>query len=137
MARDRDMSVPARLRLGRVIYNRPLIIDAEIAILGGLSYQDRIDRFVTIVRDVTEWSGHSWEDMISRRRNVQLMLSRQIAQWAVKRACPWLSFPQIGWKFGGRNHATILHAVRKIDRLIADGALELPAHILAHGRGCR
>jgi hypothetical protein len=50
-----------------------------------------------------------------RRRDV--VAARQKAMWVVRQERPDLSFPAIGRWFGGRDHTTVLHAVRKIDAM--------------------
>jgi len=41
------------------------------------------------------------------------------------------SLPEIGRRFGGRDHTTVLHAIRKVDELIeADNALREDVEIL-------
>ena len=42
---------------------------------------------------------------------------RQIAMFLAKTMTP-RSFPEIGRRFGGRDHTTVLHAVRKIEDLL-------------------
>ena len=41
---------------------------------------------------------------------------RQIAMYLAKRLTP-RSLPEIGRKFGGRDHSTVIHAVRRIEEL--------------------
>lgn len=55
-------------------------------------------------------------DMLSIRRTARVVLPRQIAMYLCKLLTS-LSLPHIGRKFGGRDHTTVLHAVRKIERL--------------------
>ncbi len=55
-------------------------------------------------------------DMLSRRRDKIVMLPRQIAVYLAK-ILTSQSLPQIGNRFGGRDHTTILHNVRKIEML--------------------
>ena len=43
-------------------------------------------------------------------------MPRQIAMYLAK-SLTLRSLPEIGRRFGGRDHTTVLHAVRKIDRL--------------------
>ena len=54
-------------------------------------------------------------DLLSHRKTVVLSLPRQIAMYLAKTLTP-RSLPEIGRYFDGRDHTTVLHAVRKIDR---------------------
>lgn len=58
-------------------------------------------------------------DLISQRRTADLVRPRQIAAYLAKELTPH-SLPEIGRRFGNRDHTTILYAVRKIKRLLAD-----------------
>lgn len=66
-------------------------------------------------------------DMLSARRTKDVVRPRQIAMYLAKMLTP-KSLPEIGRGFGGRDHTTILHAVRKIARLVEEDA-ELAADI--------
>ncbi len=55
-------------------------------------------------------------DILSARRNACVVRPRQIAMFLSKALTP-RSLPEIGRRFGGRDHTTVLHAVRKIDGL--------------------
>ena len=55
-------------------------------------------------------------ELISARRTGGIVRPRQIAMYLAKQLTP-LSLPMIGRKFGGRDHTTVLHAVRKIEAL--------------------
>ncbi len=57
-------------------------------------------------------------DIQSGRRNMSIVFPRQLAMYLAK-TMTLLSLPQIGRKFGGRDHTTVLHAVRKITNMIA------------------
>lgn len=59
----------------------------------------------------------SKDDMISSRRTAQVVRPRQIAIYLAKMLTP-RSLPEIGRRFGKRDHTTILHAVRKIESLM-------------------
>jgi len=52
-------------------------------------------------------------DMFSRRRTADIVKPRQVAMFLCKELTHH-SFPQIARKFGGRDHTTALHAIRKI-----------------------
>jgi DnaA-like protein len=56
-------------------------------------------------------------DMLSSRRTIAVVMPRQIAMYLAK-FLTLRSLPDIGRRFGGRDHTTVLHAVRKIERLV-------------------
>ena len=55
-------------------------------------------------------------DLISARRARAVARPRQIAMYLAKRLTT-RSLPEIGRKFGGRDHSTVIHAVRKVEQL--------------------
>lgn len=55
-------------------------------------------------------------DLLSERRTRALARPRQAAMWLAKQLTT-RSLPDIGRRFGGRDHTTVLHAVRRIDAL--------------------
>ena len=55
-------------------------------------------------------------DILSSRRTATVVRPRQIAMYLAK-ALTLRSLPEIGRRFGGRDHTTVLHAVRKIENL--------------------
>lgn len=55
-------------------------------------------------------------DLISERRAVAIARPRQIAMYLAKRLTT-RSLPEIGRKFGNRDHSTVIHAVRRIEDL--------------------
>lgn len=56
-------------------------------------------------------------DILSARRTANVVMPRQIAMYLCK-TLTLRSLPEIGRRFGGRDHTTVLHAVRKIEGLI-------------------
>ncbi|GEO98736.1 chromosomal replication initiator protein DnaA [Methylobacterium haplocladii] len=61
----------------------------------------------------------SRSDILSERRTAAVVKPRQIAMYLSK-VLTLRSLPEIGRRFGGRDHTTVLHAVRKIEKLIGD-----------------
>lgn len=61
----------------------------------------------------------SRSDILSERRTAAVVKPRQIAMYLAK-VLTLRSLPEIGRRFGGRDHTTVLHAVRKIEKLIGD-----------------
>ncbi len=70
-----------------------------------------------IIRVVAEDYGVSCTDVLSARRTACLVRPRQVACY-IARTLTLRSLPDIGRRFGGRDHTTILHAFRKIEALI-------------------
>jgi chromosomal replication initiator protein len=79
------------------------------------------DRRITIEdiqKQVAEYFGIRVADILSPRRARNLARPRQIAMFLSK-ALTQHSLPEIGRKFGGRDHTTIIHGVRKVEELMA------------------
>ncbi len=74
-----------------------------------------------IQKAVAEHYGLKQADMISERRARAVARPRQAAMWIAKQITT-RSLPDIGRRFGGRDHTTVLHAVRRIEALKADDA---------------
>src|SRR3712207_1875979 len=64
----------------------------------------------------------SRSDILSERRTAAVVRPRQIAMYLSKVLTP-RSLPEIGRRFGGRDHTTVLHAVRKIEKELGDDAV--------------
>ena len=79
------------------------------------------DRRVTIdeiQRKVAEHFNLKVAEMYSDRRARVVARPRQVAMYLAKQLTS-RSLPEIGRKFGGRDHTTVMHAVKKVDELIA------------------
>jgi chromosomal replication initiator protein len=61
----------------------------------------------------------SRSDILSERRTAAVVKPRQIAMYLSK-VLTLRSLPEIGRRFGGRDHTTVLHAVRKIEKQIGE-----------------
>ncbi|HAX91331.1 MAG TPA: chromosomal replication initiator protein DnaA [Rhodospirillaceae bacterium] len=71
-----------------------------------------------IQKKVAEHFNIRVADMHSARRARAVARPRQVAMYLAKQLTP-RSLPEIGRKFGGRDHTTVIHAVRKIEELSA------------------
>jgi chromosomal replication initiator protein len=58
-------------------------------------------------------------ELLSARRSRDVVRPRQIAMYLAK-ALTSRSLPEIGRRFGGRDHTTVLHSVRKVEQMIKD-----------------
>ncbi|GLQ35672.1 chromosomal replication initiator protein DnaA [Amylibacter marinus] len=79
------------------------------------------DRKVTIdeiIRKVTDHYGLNLTDMLSARRTRSIARPRQLAMYLSKQLTS-KSLPEIGRRFGKRDHTTVIHAVKKIEELKA------------------
>ena len=70
-----------------------------------------------IQRVVARQYNVSRSDLLSSRRTANVVRPRQVAMYLAK-TLTLRSLPEIGRRFGGRDHTTVLHAVRKIENLI-------------------
>jgi chromosomal replication initiator protein len=70
-----------------------------------------------IQRVVARQYNVSRADLLSSRRTANVVRPRQVAMYLAK-TLTLRSLPEIGRRFGGRDHTTVLHAVRKIEALV-------------------
>ena len=112
--RDRNRIIAAHS-----LNKRPITVEEA-----ALSIQDLIseeqNRQIMIEDVLRTISGHfnvTKQDILSSRRHKTIVYPRQIGMYLAK-VLTTRSLPEIGRKFGGRDHTTVLHAVRKIEKLI-------------------
>ncbi len=72
-----------------------------------------------IQRIVARQYNVSRSDLLSSRRTANVVRPRQVAMYLAK-TLTLRSLPEIGRRFGGRDHTTVLHAVRKIEHLLGN-----------------
>jgi chromosomal replication initiator protein len=93
---------------------KTLTIDvAKNALKDLLSVQNRQISVENIQKTVAEFYHIKVADMYSKRRPANIARPRQVAMYLAKELTQ-KSLPEIGELFGGRDHTTVLHAVRKI-----------------------
>jgi len=95
-----------------------------------LSIQNRQISVENIQKTVADFYKIKIADMYSKKRPASIAKPRQIAMYLAKEMTQ-KSLPEIGELFGGRDHTTVLHAVRKIggDRT-KDSELNQQLHVL-------
>ncbi len=71
-----------------------------------------------IQRRVADYYHIKFADLLSARRAREVARPRQVAMYLAKRLTP-RSLPEIGRRFGNRDHTTVMHAVKRIDALRA------------------
>ena len=80
-----------------------------------------------IQKQVSFYYNLEKSDMSSSRRSINIARPRQIAMFLCKNLTSF-SYPEIGKAFGGKDHTTVLHGVKKIESLI-DGDQRLKKQI--------
>ncbi|CAM9880077.1 unnamed protein product [Discosporangium mesarthrocarpum] len=101
------------------LVGRPVTLETTQEVLHDLLRAN--DRRVTIEeiqKRVAEHFNIRLADMHSARRARAVARPRQVAMYLAKQLTS-RSLPEIGRKFGGRDHTTVMHAVRKVDELRA------------------
>jgi chromosomal replication initiator protein len=94
----------------------------EVRGLLGAAFRGGPERRITvdeIQKTVAEHFQLKQADLLSDRRNRAVARPRQIAMYLCKQHTT-RSYPDIGRRFGGRDHTTVLHAVRKIEKAIGE-----------------
>ena len=108
-------------------------IDLELAkeslkdLIGAVNRQITVDN---IQKTVADYFKIKVADLFSKKRTRQIARPRQVAMWLAKNLTSQ-SYPSIGDAFGGRDHTTVLHAVRTIETLRGkDNELNHDVHVL-------
>jgi len=111
-----------RIAAHATLIGRPVTLETTQELLHDLLRAN--DRRVTIEeiqRRVAEHFNIKLADMHSERRARAVARPRQVAMYLAKQLTT-RSLPEIGRKFGNRDHTTVMHAVRKIEELCTTDA---------------
>jgi len=94
-------------------------IDVELikeALRDLFAIQDKLVTIDNIQRSVAEYYKIKMGDMISKRRNRSVARPRQVAM-SLSKELTNHSLPEIGDAFGGRDHTTVMHACKQVNKL--------------------
>ena len=125
-----------RILAHAMLIGREITIDSTADLLADLlrasSRQISVD---VIQKRVAAHYGVRVSEMFSARRARNIARPRQIAMYLAKNLTS-LSYPEIGRQFGGRDHTTVMHAVKTVENLMKSDAqlnedVELIKSILA------
>ncbi|PPR41189.1 MAG: Chromosomal replication initiator protein DnaA [Alphaproteobacteria bacterium MarineAlpha5_Bin12] len=106
-----------RLVAHATLVGRPVTIETAQELLQDLlRAHDKKVTIEEIQKKVAEHYNIRLTDMYSPRRSRSVARPRQVAMYLAK-SITSRSLPEIGRKFGGRDHTTVMHAVRKIEEL--------------------
>ncbi|WP_417462373.1 chromosomal replication initiator protein DnaA [Kordiimonas sp.] len=115
------------------LVGRPITMDMTRDVLQDLiRANDRKLTIDEIQRAVADYFNLRLAEMLSERRARTIARPRQIAMYLSKQLTS-RSLPEIGRRFGGRDHTTVMHAVRKIEDLRRDDS-QLDEDITRLGR---
>ena len=118
------------LAYARFTHKEVNIVLAREALRDLLSIQNRQVGVENIQKTVADFYKIKVADMFSKKRPASIARPRQIAMYLTKEMTK-KSLPEIGEHFGGRDHTTVLHAVRKIgDERTRNPELNQQLHVL-------
>ena len=108
-----------RLRAHCTPASPPLTVETAEAAIRDLirTHEPKRVKIEDIQKLVASHYSVSRADILSSRRTAAVVKPRQVAMFLAKMLTP-RSLPEIGRRFGGRDHTTVLHAVRKIEALL-------------------
>lgn len=112
-----------RIHAAFQLTSQPITVDSAEQIIGDLirGKEPRRVKIDDILRVVMKHFGVNRGDLLSSRRNRSIVRPRQIGMYLAK-SLTSRSLPEIGRRFGGRDHTTVLHAIRKIEALLQEDA---------------
>ncbi len=107
-----------RLHASYQLTGERVTCDAAEVTIGDLvrSKEPKRVKIDDILRVIAKHYGVQRGDLLSSRRNQSIVRPRQIGMYLAK-SMTSRSLPEIGRRFGGRDHTTVLHAIRKIEQL--------------------
>ncbi len=99
------------------LVNRPINLEVAQQLLHDLlKVNDRRVSVEDIQKKVADYFNIRFNDMVSVRRSRVVARPRQVAMYLSKTFTP-KSLPEIGRMFGGRDHTTVMHAIKKVQEL--------------------
>jgi chromosomal replication initiator protein len=118
--RDLDGAVN-RLVAANQLTGEPITVTLAERTLADLmrTHEARRVRIEDILRIVSRHYKVPRNDLLSSRRSRDVVRPRQIAMYLAK-SLTSRSLPEIGRRFGGRDHTTVLHSVRKVEQMMKD-----------------
>jgi chromosomal replication initiator protein len=106
-----------RVMANATFTGRPITLEfAKEALRDLLAMQEKLVTMENIQKTVAEYCKIRVADLLSKRRNRSVARPRQIAM-SLSKELTSHSLPEIGDRFGGRDHTTVLHACRRIKLL--------------------
>jgi len=132
----------ARIRAVAQAHAQPVTLEVAKQALADDTKRDseRSPSIHAIIETVTRYYNLKVTDLLSKRRHKSVALPRQVAMWLARRHTRY-SLEEIGGHIGGRDHSTVLHAVRtvdhrrEIDSMLSSDVSRLERVLLRHDAG--
>ena len=100
------------------IYNKsPTVAESKIILRDLLNFSENTVTIENIQKTVSQFYKISLSEMLSKRRSRYLVRPRQISMYLSKNLTT-KSLPDIGREFQGRDHTTVIHSVKIVDKLV-------------------
>ncbi len=101
----------------RIQNKNPTLQDAKLILKDLFSNMNTTVNIEDIQKIVVNFYDISFTDFLSARRSRHIARPRQIAMYLSKKLTT-KSLPEIGRKFTGRDHTTVIHAIKKVEDLM-------------------
>jgi len=102
----------------RVFAETEITLETAREILAGYSNKPKIKTTLEVIQQIVgEFYDISVKAMTSKTRERRIARPRQVAMYLIKNHTE-ISLPKIGAAFGGKNHATVIHACKLVKRMI-------------------
>ena len=98
----------------------PITIELAEKIINEFKYEnEKVISCDFIKETIAKYFSISKDDLSSNKRSNDIAFPRQIAMFLCREIAN-MSYPQIGEDFGGRDHSTVMHACRKIEKEVKE-----------------
>ncbi len=103
------------------LLNTEISLDLAKEVLKNIvkNQDNRLVTIESIQKEVANFFGMRVQDLKSERKQKNIAVPRQITMYLARRYTG-ASYPEIGEKFGGKDHSTVIHAVKKIEKLLGN-----------------
>jgi chromosomal replication initiator protein len=111
--------VVVKLQIQAIVEKSPITIDMAKAAIGERPVLVPTEPAIeTIIGVVTDFYGLRLSDLQSKQRQRSIALPRHVCMY-LARKCTRRSLEEIGGFFGGRDHTTVMHAIKTVDAKLA------------------
>ena len=102
------------------LMHSPITIELAENIINDFKYEsEKVISCDFIKETVSKYFSINKDDLAGNKRSNDIAFPRQIAMYLCREVAN-MSYPQIGEDFGGRDHSTVMHACKKIDKEVKE-----------------